>query len=215
MYVQINTTQNSYSTSNVDIIDSVNKFFTDLFPLVYHHIGSLTKDFSVEYKHCLKQHITDIQPFGDKPRQISQSLSKSLEATRLLLQAFDIGVEVLNATGSLIAEENGKNNAQCHDALLKMNYCPKCLGFKMRAKPCTGYCLNVMRGCLTKYVAELDSPWNGYVEGIEHLVTAMKQHNNEAGVNAGAVIKDLDTRISEAIMHAMEKGTEIDSRVSV
>lgn len=64
-------------------------------------------------------------------------------------------------------------------------------------------------------MAELDSPWNGYVEGVERLVNAVKQHNNEAGVNADAVIRGLDTRISEAIMHTMGKGKEIENRVSV
>lgn len=111
-------------------------------------------------------------------------------------------------------EEDTKSNAECHEALMKMTYCPKCIGIEGKSRPCSGYCLNVLRGCLSKYVAELDSPWNGYVEVIERLVNAMKQHNNEVGVNADAVIKGLDTRISEAIMYAMERSKEIDGRVS-
>lgn len=137
-----------------------------------------------------------------------------MEATRLLLQAFTVGIEVLNSTDHLLSEEGGKSNLACHDALLKMSYCPKCLGLTGNTKPCSGYCLNVLRGCLTKYVAELDSPWNAYVEAVERLVIAVKQHNNEVGVNADLVIRGLETRISEAIMHAMEKGHEIDVRVS-
>lgn len=215
-YVQINASQDVFSTTNIDIKASVTRFFTDLFPLAYHHyVNTLTKDFSFEYKMCLKQHISDVQPFGDIPREISQFLSKGLEAVRLLLQALDIGIEVLNATDSLIIEDNGKNNAECHDALMKMTHCPKCLGFKGNSKPCSGYCLNVLRGCLTKYVAELDSPWNGYVDGIEHLVTAMRQTNNEAGVNVDAVIRSLEMRISEAILYIMGNGAEMDTRVSV
>lgn len=214
-YVQINASQDVFSTTNIDIKASVTRFFTDLFPLAYHHyVNTLTKDFTFEYKMCLKQHISDVQPFGDIPREISQFLSKGLEAVRLLLQALDIGIEVLNATDTLIIEDNGKNNAECHDALMKMTHCPKCLGFKGSAKPCSGYCLNVLRGCLTKYVAELESPWNGYVDGIEHLVTAMRQTNNEAGVNVDAVIRSLEMRISEAILYIMGNGAEMDVRVS-
>lgn len=215
-YVQFNSTFEAYSSPNLDIKAVAIRFFTDIFPLVYHNIlDTLSKDFSFEYKTCLMDHINDVQPFGDIPRQLGQSLSKSLEATRLILQAFDIGIEVLNATDYLVSEDDGKVNSNCHEALMKMNYCPKCLGLKGDAKPCSGYCLNVLRGCLTKYVAELDSPWNGYVEGIEHLVTAMKQNNNEAGVNVDSVLRGVETRISEAIMYAMEKGAEIDSRVSI
>lgn len=215
-YIQINASQDAFSTTDIDIKATVTRFFTDLFPLVYHNVGkTLTKDFSFDYKVCLKQTINEVQPFGDIPRQLSQSLSKSLEATRLLLQAFNIGVEVLNTTDTLLTEEGGKGNVECHHALMKMTYCPKCLGLGGNAKPCSGYCLNVLRGCLTKYVAELDSPWNSYVEAVERLVIAVKQHNNEVGVNADAVIRGLDTTISQAIMHAMEKEHEIDVRVSL
>lgn len=213
-YIQVNGSQNLLSTTDVDMKTVVTRFFTELFPLVYHQIAkALAPDFSPDYKVCLKEIIKEIQPFGDIPRQLSQSLTKSLEATRLLLQAFDIGIEVLNTTDTLLTEDGGKGNVECHHALMKMTYCPKCLGLVGMEKPCSGYCLNVLRGCLTKYVAELDSPWNSYVEAIERLVIAIKQHNNEVGVNVDLVIRGLDTRISEAIMYAMEKEPEIDVRV--
>lgn len=211
-YVQINDTQETFS--NVDMKDSVTEFFTDIFPLAYHHAANLTEYFTYEYKDCLRKHINDIQPFSDIPRQIIQVLTKGLDAIRVLLKALDIGTEVLNATDTLIIEDNGKNNAECHDALTKMIYCPKCLGYKELSKPCSGYCLNVLRGCLTKYVTELDSPWNSYVDGVEHLVTAMRQTNNEAGVNIDAVIRNLDMRISETILYIMEKRAEIINKVS-
>lgn len=214
-YVRSNLSLESYASTNLDVKAAVTSFFTEIFPLVYHNIGeTLQRDFTFEYKSCLRQHFNELQPFGDIPRQVAQSLSKSLEATRLVLQAFDIGIEVLNATDFLISEDDGRGNSDCHTALVKMSYCPKCLGMKGSPKPCSGYCLNVLRGCLTKYVAELDSPWNGYVEGIEHLVTAMKQNNNEAGVNVDSVLRGLETRISEAIMYAMEKTKTIENGVS-
>lgn len=216
-YILINSSQADFATTSIDIRTSVGQFFTDFFPLVYHHIllhNNGDRDFAPDYKSCLKKTIDTILPFGDIPQDIAQSLSKSLEATRLLLQAFKIGMEVLNATDILLIDETGRNNGECHTALLKMNYCPMCLGLVKHTKPCAGYCLNVLRGCLTKYVAELDSPWNGYVEGIESLVNSMKKSNAESRVSADFVIKALDTRISEAIMRAMEKGQAIDEKVS-
>lgn len=209
-YIQTNGT--TFTNPPVEIKASVIKFFLDIFPLVHHH-NRHPRDFNAVYKTCLKERIGEIQPFGDIPRQIAQSLSKSLEATRILLQSFSVGVEVLNATETLLTEEG--SDKECHEALLKMTYCPKCLGFQKQAKPCSGYCLNVLRGCLTSHVTELDSPWNGYVEAMERLVIAAKQHNNEAGVNADSVIRALETRISEAIMYAMENEPELDNRVSL
>ncbi|KAJ8911535.1 hypothetical protein NQ315_005905 [Exocentrus adspersus] len=196
--------------------ENVTLFFTNLFPLAYHHSADISnKDFTLDYKECLKKSIETISPFGEIPKQIAQSLSKSLEATRMLLQALHSGVEVLNTTDTLLIDEHGTGNIECHDALVKMTYCPRCQGMSKHTKPCSGYCLNVLRGCLAKYVAELDLPWNGYVEGIEYLLSAMKRSNNEAGVNADVVIRNLDTKISAAIMHYMEKGKEIDSRTLV
>jgi len=122
-----------------------------------------------------------------------------------------LGTEVLSSSRSLIIEEH-KTNSKCHEALMKMTHCPKCDGLS-HAKPCGGYCLNVMRGCLTKYVAELDSPWNGYVEGVERLVTAMKQTNNEDGVNVDAVLRSLEGRISDAIMYIMNYKQAISTKV--
>lgn len=214
-YILVNTSQADFTESSIDIKTSVSQFFIDFFPLVYHHILLQNKavlDFAPDYKACLRKTTETILPFGEIPKEIATSISKSLEATRLLLQAFRIGIEVLNTTDRLMVDENSKNNGECHNALLKMTYCPKCQGLTKYTKPCSGYCLNVLRGCLTKYVAELDSPWNGYVEGIESLVNAMKRNHEDVSVDF--VMKNLDTRISEAIMRAMEKGQDIDIKVS-
>lgn len=215
-YINVNTSMQEKPTSTPEKIGaSVTLFFTELFPLAYHHSADISnKDFTMEYKECLKKSIETISPFGDIPKQIAQSLSKSLEATRMLLQALHTGTEVLNTTDTLLIDERGSSNGECHNALVRMTYCPKCLGMTKHTKPCSGYCLNVLRGCIAKYVAELDSPWNGYVEGIENLLGAMRRSNNDAGVNADVVIRNLDTKISAAIMHYMEKGKDIDARVS-
>lgn len=87
-YIQLNSSRDAFSTTSIDIKSSVGRFFTDLFPLVYHHavMNGTPKDFSFEYKSCLKKTTNDVQPLGDIPRQIAQALAKSLDATRLLLQ---------------------------------------------------------------------------------------------------------------------------------
>ncbi|XP_056634680.1 division abnormally delayed protein isoform X1 [Diorhabda sublineata] len=213
-YIWINTTEPKAVFNPEDIINSVNDFFTELFPLAYHHSADISgKDFTPRYKECVKKSMESVSPFAEIPKQIGSALSKSLEATRLLLQAFRIGSEVLNTTDTLLIDEHGGENSECHDALLKMTYCPRCLGLLKHTKPCSGYCLNVLRGCITKYVAELDLPWNGFVEGVESLVNAMKRSGTDADVNVNAVIKNLDNKISTAIMKYMEKGKDIDVKV--
>ncbi|KAH1013512.1 hypothetical protein HUJ04_002496 [Dendroctonus ponderosae] len=211
-YIIIDPADQKPTKSAQDVKDSVNSFFAYLFPLAYHQqADTATGDFTPKYKQCLEDNMDIIMPFGDFPSEMVESLSKSLEATRLLLQAFSIGIEVLNTTDALIIDEQSATSTECHAALLKMTYCSKCLGYRF-SKPCSGYCLNVLRGCISKYVAELDLPWNSYVEGIENLVNAMKRTSNNAGVNVDLAIRNLGTQISSAIMYCMEKIVEVDKK---
>ncbi|XP_077294712.1 division abnormally delayed protein [Arctopsyche grandis] len=212
----INNSSDVAGSSDLNVENSVSDFFTNLFPLVYHHaVNNLNvRDFTEEYKTCLRQSVKEIQPFGDIPRQISHSMYKSLEATRVLLQALALGSEVLNTTDMLLnegAEKTESTQNACHLALLKMSYCPHCLGLDVHLKPCSGFCLNVLRGCLTQHVSELDLPWNSYVEAVERLVIAVKAHDKN--VNADTLLRGLDTRISEAIMYAMENGPSLEKKV--
>ncbi|XP_022901020.2 division abnormally delayed protein isoform X1 [Onthophagus taurus] len=209
-YIEIGNSDEVFEASPIDIKASVSTFFESLFPIAYKQALDL-RDLTFEYKSCLKKYYNELQPFGETPRQMGQTLSKSLESTRLLFQALEMGIGVLNSSDSFMDETN-KDNTECYDALLKMTYCPKCQGLSSY-KPCSGYCLNVLRGCLSHYVVELDAPWNSYVEGIERLMTSMKQFNNEAMVNAGMVIKLIDTKLPDAVMYLLKKIKDLDTRV--
>lgn len=64
---------------------------------------------------------------------------------------------------------------------------------------------------MAQYVGVLDSPWSKVAESIESL-----WHNSvktEHGVEE--VIRTLDVKLSEAIMHAMENGPELEKKVSL
>ena len=212
-------------TADLNLEESVTTYFASLFPLVYHHaVNPHFRDFSTDYKSCLRATISEIQPFGDVPRQLAHSVAKTMEATRVLLQALNLGAEVLNSTDTLLmtdsidtAGASGSQWSQCHTALLRMSYCPTCQGLTRHVKPCSGYCLNVLRGCLTQHASELDLPWNGFVEATERLVVAVKGHDSTPGIvlNVEEVIRNLDTRISEAIMYAMENGPNLEKKVSL
>lgn len=212
-------------TTDLNLEESVTTFFASLFPLVYHHaVNPHLRDFSSDYKSCLRATISEIQPFGDVPRQLAHGISKTMEAMRVLLQALNLGAEVLNSTDTLLMTDSvdghgGANGAQwseCHTALLRMSYCPTCQGLtRSGLKPCSGYCLNVLRGCLTQHASELDLPWNGFVEATERLVVAVKGHDTTPAIvlNVEEVIRSLDSRISEAIMYALENGPSLEKKV--
>ena len=49
----------------------------------------------------------------------------------------------------------------CVEALTKMSSCPACQGIP-DIRPCPGYCINVMKGCLA-YHAELGESWDKFI----------------------------------------------------
>nr|CAD7435383.1 unnamed protein product [Timema monikensis] len=178
---------------DLNLEDSVNTFFTSLFP---------------------EATMSEIQPFGDVPRALSRAISRSAEAARTLFQALGLGAEVLSSTDSLLMSDPGGAD-HCHEALLRMSYCSRCRGLTSRAKPCAGYCLNVMRGCLTQHAAELDLPWSGFVEATERLAAAVKgRDSGVAPLDVQRVLGELDSRVSEAIMLALENGPSLERKVS-
>ncbi|KAF4519320.1 hypothetical protein B566_EDAN017657 [Ephemera danica] len=196
----------SLNDSSSELEEAVNTFFSQLFPLVYRHSvthapGELSEDYAV----CLQATMPEVRPYGETPRALATSVSRSIRATRVLLRALKLGIETLDTT-----ERVWERGEECSVALLRMSYCARCAGLPT-VKPCAGYCLNVLRGCLA-HLAELDASWNGFVDGVERLVLAARAPT--ALLNVETVIRTMDTRVSEAIMHAMENGPALEKRVS-
>ncbi|CAG9107247.1 unnamed protein product [Plutella xylostella] len=183
-----------------DLAQSARKFFGGVFPVVYHHVLKLDgKWFTPEYEACVWDVYELAQPFGEVPHQFGGSLSRSLEGARSLLQALALGAGALAAGEQVLAR--GSDDA-CGAALLRAAGCSHCRGHG--ARPCRNYCLNVARGCIGSLVSELEAPWAGYVEGVERLARA---------TDADAALRALDTRVSEAVMHALENHAVLVKKV--
>ncbi|XP_049887435.1 division abnormally delayed protein isoform X2 [Pectinophora gossypiella] len=181
-----------------DLDASARRFFRDIFPVAYHNVLRLeAKQFTPEYEECLKDAYDAVQPFGEVPRQLGNSLSRSLEAARALLQVLAVGAGALAASERVLASTDD----ECTSKLLQAGGCARCRGHS--ARPCRNYCLNVARGCIGSLVSELDAPWAGYVEGVERLARA----------DADAALRALDSRVSEAIMHALENHVILEKKV--
>ncbi|XP_035917202.1 division abnormally delayed protein [Anopheles stephensi] len=198
------------------------KFFRNLFPVAYHHAihsdvlhgtergrsasagVSANRDFHSDYKNCLVHTYDELKPFGMVPQQLSSSLVSSVSAASVLLRALREGSEVL-----LRLEEVGVSAPSCRKALLRMNYCGSCKRYNhLHAKPCAGLCQNVMRGCLIEFVGALNKGWSTLTEAIVPLIGTVR--SNEGIENE---IKSLDGKLSNAIMHAMEIGPQLEKQV--
>lgn len=53
-------------------------------------------------------------------------------------------------------------------------------------------------------MAELDAPWAGYVEGVERL----------ARPDADNALRELEAKVSEAILHALENQVILENKVN-
>jgi hypothetical protein len=56
---------------------------------------------------------------------------------------------------------------ECLKAVQKMNSCPACQGYP-ELKPCSNYCINVMKGCLVFHI-ELQDQWDSFITSLASL----------------------------------------------
>lgn len=188
--------------ADVNPEEFVNRFFDSLFPLVYNHlINPGVTESSLEYSECIRMARRDVSPFGNIPQRVMGQMGRSLLPSRTFLQALNLGIEVINTTDHLYFSK------ECGRVLLRMEYCPHCQGLTL-SKPCMGYCLNVMRGCLA-HVAELNPHWHAYIRSLEELSDAM-----HGTYDIEHVLLNFHLLVNDAVMQAHVDGQNLSARVS-
>ncbi|XP_060660807.1 division abnormally delayed protein [Drosophila nasuta] len=203
---------NSILNSQSNLEDALHKFFEQLFPVAYHHGVHLSKnnygELHEDYINCLKHNFDDLQPFGQIPKDVQSTLLQSVHMSNIFMNALIQSAEVISEMDALYGE---RLTDTCKLHLLKMYYCPNCNGHTEHSRPklCYSYCMNVMRGCSAQFSGVLDKPWTSVAEALDNLVS--NHIRSESGIMA--VIKQLDTKLSEAIMKAMENGAELEKKV--
>ncbi|XP_069831648.1 glypican-5-like isoform X2 [Dendropsophus ebraccatus] len=187
--------------ADLPLDDAFARFWDALFPLVYNHlINPGVASLSDEYLDCLRLTRQDINPFGNYSNEMLAHLSKSLWASRMMKQAFGMAEQVINST------EHAGLTRECTRALVKMQYCPHCQGLTL-IRPCVGYCLNVMRGCLAG-LASLDGPWREFINLLEHLADQMSgSHDLEQSLLG---IRDV---VNQSIHYAESQGPYLSRMV--
>ena len=190
----------------IDVQDTTAQFFDELFPLVFKHVLNNLGDTEMteDYRLCLMVNRKELkdQPFGDVPKKFAHSVGKSLGSARDFLLALDAGVAVIDGSDHYQLEH------RCSKALTKLEYCSQCQGY-MEARPCRGYCFNVMRGCLVD-LTELDTPWNQFIDTLETMTSNMR-----GTYDIENVMRSLHSHISDAVMHALEVGPKFYHKVSL
>lgn len=188
--------------ADVNPEEFINRFFDNLFPLVYNHlINPGVTDSSLDYSECIRMARRDISPFGNVPKTVLGQMGRSLLPSRTFLQALNLGIEVINTTDHLHFSK------ECSKALLKMQYCPPCQGLPL-SKPCTGYCLNVVRGCLA-HMAELNPHWHAYIRSLEELSNTM-----HGTYDVEHVLLNFHLLVNDAVTQAQVSGQQLLEQVN-
>ncbi|XP_062957589.1 glypican-5 [Cynocephalus volans] len=188
--------------ADVNHEEIVNRFFDSLFPLVYNHlINPGVTDSSLEYSECIQVARRDISPFGNIPKRVMGQMGQALLPSRTFLQALNLGIEVINTTDHLHFSK------ECSRALLRMQYCPHCQGLTL-SKPCMGYCLNVVGGCLA-HMAEINPHWHAYIRSLEELSDAM-----QGTYDIEHVLLNFHLLVNDAVMQAHLNGQKLSEQVN-
>ncbi|XP_077388858.1 glypican-3 isoform X2 [Festucalex cinctus] len=184
------------SDSTVDHM--VAALYGRLFHVTYRRLlggsGSLSEE-------CVKESWRDSGAFGPYPKLMTTHLSRSLLATRVFLQALNLGIEVVNTTDHL------RPGRDCGRALMRMWYCPHCRGL-LGPPVCGGFCQAVMHGCLAG-AAEVQPHWRTYVDGLGKLAAAMSGERDME-----AVVLRLPAIIKLALRHAVNARGRLSGAVS-
>ncbi|XP_059197643.1 glypican-5-like [Centropristis striata] len=198
--------------SNSSLDNTVRRFYNDLFPLVYRRllnpgIGHMS---STSYSSpsnapndCLRMTRQDVSPFGPHPRLLVSSLSSALGAGRALSRLLRLAGEVVNAT------EKATLSRECGRGLVRMQYCSHCRGMTL-IRPCTGLCVNIMRGCLVG-VSELGAPWGSLVVLLQRLAATLATSSNHNSMELALLA--IRNHVNDAILHAQLHGPRITATV--
>ncbi|KRK01891.1 glypican-6 isoform X1 [Drosophila yakuba] len=190
-----------FANGRVDLLEVMDKFFNTLYQKMFTVLNT-QYTFDENYMRCVSEHMKELKPFGDVPDKLSVQIKRSFVATRTYGQAL--------TTASEVAKKvlNVRLNADCTGALTKMQHCGACKGYT--EKPCTNYCVNVIKGCL-HYQHEFDSEWENFAMAMDKVAERLL-----GSFNIVMVVEPLNIKISEAIMNfqrSQDSGQDITNRV--
>lgn len=159
--------------------------------------------YSEEYKECLIKKRKEVfpAPFGMIPQNMSRDLNKALSTGKAYVEALEVIIETINTTDHVVLDE------KCQEDAVRLQFCSHCRGF-VDVLPCKDFCLNVLHGCLSKLTV-IEQEWDAVIVSMSQLVKYLSGPRGVEGVLR------LENRITDAILHAMDKGPKFYKSVSI
>ena len=198
--------QSFLDNEDVDVHVSFENFFNELFPSVYYYLSlneTAESDIPSAYGECLARIYPQInpRPFKDTASVLAHQLKKGLTITRTFLQALDESSQIVNATMFATMD------TQCSVAMTRLQYCSRCQGH-LDTRGCTGFCLNVMRGCLAPIIA-VNNHWNTFMHSFLHLASTLSYSSQ----NLEQLLLGVIRQLHDAIEYATETVSKYHQQV--
>lgn len=188
-----------YDKGNLNPADSTSSFFTTLYQKMFKVLNT-QYTFDGLYLSCVAENMDKLRPFGDVPRKMATSIKRSLVAARALVRALRTGHDIANQMTKV------DPSPKCLNAVQKMSSCPACQGLP-EVKPCTGYCVNIMKGCMAHHY-EIDEMWAKFIESLASLSERLV-----GPFNVEMTVEPISIKISDAIMNFQESGFQVTQKV--
>uniref|UniRef100_A0A336KHF0 CSON010509 protein n=1 Tax=Culicoides sonorensis TaxID=179676 RepID=A0A336KHF0_CULSO len=194
-----NELEGYYAHGKVDLIEAMDSFFNILYQKMFTVIN-MQYQFDDKYLGCVGEHMKSLKPFGDVPDKFSLTLKRSLVATRTYAQALKTAADI---TKNL---QHVRTTPECVSAVASMSVCGLCVG-KVE-KPCSAFCINVMKSCFESSFSDLSLEWDNFVSAMEKLSERLL-----GSFNIVVVVEPINIKISEAIMNFQDSGLEITNKI--
>lgn len=108
-------------------------------------------------RHCLARLQTALRPFGQLPAKITLQLGRAFRAWKGTVRALERASLLLIGLADKL-----RLSRECSAGLTRLRQCHVCAGASAETRPCSGHCLNVLRGCFAE-IAELEPQWTGFL----------------------------------------------------
>uniref|UniRef100_A0A8V0ZS88 Glypican-1 n=1 Tax=Gallus gallus TaxID=9031 RepID=A0A8V0ZS88_CHICK len=188
-----------YRGSNINLEEALNEFWTRLLERLF-KLMNAQYHITDEYLDCMVKHAEQHKPFGEVPRDLKLKATRAFIVARSYAQGFLVGSDVVKKVSQVSLSH------ECTRAVMKLMYCPHCRGMAS-VKPCSNYCLNVVKGCLANQ-ADLNTEWKYLMDALVAVADRI-----DGPYNVDTVIGTIHMRISEAISNLQENKDSITAKV--
>lgn len=146
-----------YRGANLHLEETLAEFWARLLERLFRqlHPQLLLPD---DYLDCLGKQAEALRPFGEAPRELRLRATRAFVAARAFVQGLGVAGDVVRKVAQVPL------GPECSRAVTKLVYCAHCLGVP-GARPCPGYCRNVLKGCLANQ-ADLDAEWRNLLDSM-------------------------------------------------